>query len=221
MIVNLLDDTVNRRTVQVTMIKSHNIYDEAANSYARSHARWLRFAGGEAQCAFEGAVTALLRPGMRMLDVACGTGTVARRLLNGANGNVDLVLLDASQRMLNECRDIPAKRLIGCMKTLPFKVDSFDLLTCAWGIETLDDPTPALAEFVRVTRPRGHVCLVFCADRPSRSLIGRALRHQVTNSGRGMFLSQKNMRDFAEAAGARRVQMLHCTGPAAAMILHI
>lgn len=203
------------------MVKSQSIYDEAADAYSKAHARWLRFAGGEAQCAFEGAVTALLRPGMRMLDVACGTGTVARRLLKGSNGDFDLVLLDASQRMLNKCRDIPANRVTGCMKSLPFEADDFDLLTCAWGIETLDDPGPALKEFVRVTRPDGQVCVVFCADRPSRSLVGRALRHKVTYSGRGAFLNHTRMRDFAEAAGARRVQALHCTGPAAAMILHI
>jgi ubiquinone/menaquinone biosynthesis C-methylase UbiE len=127
------------------MANSHNIHDETADAYSKSHARWLRFAGGEAQCAFEGAVTALLRPGMRMLDVACGTGTVARRLLDGSNGDFDLVLLDASQRMLNKCRDIPANRVTGCMKNLPFETDNFDLLTCAWGIETLDDPGLALA----------------------------------------------------------------------------
>lgn len=221
MIVNLLDDTVLGRILQVTMIESHNVYDEAASAYSKSHARWLRFAGGEAQCAFEGAVTALLRPGTRMLDVACGTGTVARRLLKGSNGDIDLVLLDASQRMLSTCRDIPAERLLGCMKDLPFETENFDLLTCAWGIETLTDPLPALKEFVRVTRSGGHICLVFCADRPSQSLIGRALRQKVTYSGRGTFLSHTRMREFAEVAGSRHVQTLHCTGPAAAMILHI
>lgn len=221
MIVNLLDDTALRGPLQVNMAKSRNIYDEAADAYSKSHARWLRFAGGEAQCAFEGAVTALLRPGMRMLDVACGTGTVARRLLKGSSGHFDLVLLDASQRMLNKCGDIPAKRVFGCMKTLPFEPDSFDLLTCAWGLETLDDPVLAISEFVRVTRHGGHVCVVFCADRPSRSLMGHALRHKVTYSGRGSFLSHTRMRDVAKAVGARHVQALHCTGPAAAMILHI
>lgn len=202
-------------------MNSRNIYDEAAASYAKARARWLRFAGGEAQCAFEGAVTALLRPGMRMLDVACGTGTVARRLLEGADGNFDLVLLDSSQRMLSRCDDIPAQRLVGCMKDLPFQPGSFDLLTCAWGIETLNDPFPALLEFVRVTRSGGHVCLVFCADRPSRSIIGRALRHRVAQSGRGSFLALSRLRDLAKAAGARRIQSLHCSGPAAAMILHV
>ncbi|SLN66475.1 class I SAM-dependent methyltransferase [Ruegeria meonggei] len=205
----------------MSLIETRNAYDVTADTYSVSHARWLRFAGGEAQCAFEGAVSALLRPGMRMLDAACGTGAVARRLLAGVNGQVDLVLLDTSQRMLNRCSGIPAERVLGCMKCLPFDDDQFDLLTCAWGIETLADPRPALTEFVRVTRPGGHVCLVFCADRPTPSLVGRVLRHSIINSGRGTFLNCQNLRQLAETAGAERVQMLHCTGPAAAMILHI
>jgi ubiquinone/menaquinone biosynthesis C-methylase UbiE len=156
-----------------------------------------------------------------MLDVACGTGTVARRLLKGSTGDFDLVLLDASQKMLRKCNDIPARRQLGCMQDLPFETDSFDLLTCAWGLEILIDPSPALTEFVRVTQSGGHICIVFCADRPSRSLIGRALRHRVTYSGRGTFLDHTKLRDAAEEAGANRVQVLHCTGPAAAMILHV
>lgn len=205
----------------MAMVKKDNSYNAIADTYSRSHARWLRYAGGEAQCAFEGAVTALLRPGMRMLDVACGTGTVARRLLSGTNGNIQLVLLDASPRMLDQCKDIPAERHVACMNDLPFQAESFDLLTCAWGIETLADPRNALAEFVRVTRTGGFVCLVFCADRPSRSLIGRALRHNVSQSGRGKFLSHSNLYARSQDVGARQVQLLHCNGPAAAMILHI
>ncbi len=202
-------------------MRSCNVYDEVTDTYGRAHARWLRFAGGEAQCAFEGAVTALLRPGIRFLDVACGTGTVARRLLKGLEGDTDLVLLDASQKMLDCCDDIPARRIIGCMKDLPFQDNSFDLLTCAWGIETLDDPYQALSEFVRVTRCGGHVCIVFCANRPPRSIADRVLRHRISYSGRGVFLVDGKVRTLAKAAGARLVQSLHCSGSAAAMILHI
>ncbi len=196
-------------------------YDAGARGYGSSHARWLRFAGGEAQCAFEGAVTALLKPGDKMLDVACGTGNVARRLLTHAEGDVDLVLLDASVKMLARCRDIPAEFVVGCMTSLPFETKEFDLLTCAWGIEVLRDPRPAIREFIRVTRPEGHICLVFCADRPARSLLGRALRSHVSNSGRGRFLDHALLKAFAVEAGARHVQTLHCFGPAAAMIIHV
>lgn len=196
-------------------------YDAGARGYGNAHARWLRFAGGEAQCAFEGAVTALLKPGDKMLEAACGTGAAARRLLAETAGDVDLVLLDASAKMLAKCRDIPAALIAGCMTELPFEADDFDLVTCAWGIEVLRDPRPAIKEFVRVTRPQGHICLVYCADRPVRSLIGRALRSHVSHSGRGRFLDHAMLKTFAAAAGARHVQTLHCSGPAAAMIIHV
>ncbi|MEM9795504.1 MAG: methyltransferase domain-containing protein [Pseudomonadota bacterium] len=196
-------------------------YDARAHDYADAHARWLRHVGGEAQCAFEGAAAALLQPGSKMLDAACGKGTVARRLLAGIAGRIDLVLLDAAPRMLAECHDIPARRITACMTDLPFGPNQFDLVTCAWGIEVLDDPRPALREFIRVTRPAGHVCIVFCADRPAQSFVGRALRRHISRSGRGRFLDHEMLREFAIATGARHVQTLHCTGPAAAMIVHV
>lgn len=45
-----------------------NRFGRIAPAYDRLHARWLRHAGGEAQSAFEGAVIALVRPGVRILD---------------------------------------------------------------------------------------------------------------------------------------------------------
>ena len=200
--------------------QSHG-YDAMSGSYDRSHLRWLRFAGGEAQCALEGAVTALLHPGMMVLDVACGTGVMARRLLRGAQGAIGMVLLDASAQMLKTCSDIPAQRVQGCMTRLPFDANRFDLLTCAWGLETQDDPQTALNEFVRVTRPGGHICLVFCADRPARSILGTALRHRISATGRGRFLDHTAIRAQGLRAGATTVRVLHCTGPAAAMILSV
>ena len=205
----------------MTTTDLHHCYDLGASDYAGAHARWLRFAGGEAQCAFEGAVTALLRPGDRMLDAACGTGSVARRLLAEAAGKIELILLDRSATMLAQCRDIPARRITGCMTNLPFKTNDFDLVTCAWGIEVLQDPRPALREFVRVTRPNGHICIVFCADRPARSWVARTLRNHVSLSGRGQFLDHAMLKTFAIAAGAQHVQTLHCSGPAAALLIHV
>ena len=196
-------------------------YDTKSDDYARAHARWLRYAGGEAQCAFEGAVTALLKPGSRVLDAACGTGTVARRLLSETTGMFELVLLDASAQMLAKCWDIPAERITSCITNVPFANGHFDLVTCAWGIEVLRDPRPALRELVRVTRPGGHICLVFCADRPARSIVDRALRRHVSWSGRGRFLDHSLIRELAVTAGAHHVQTLHCSGPAAAVIIHV
>ncbi|WP_282045527.1 class I SAM-dependent methyltransferase [Roseibium album] len=193
----------------------------SGSRYARSHSRWLRHAGGEAQCAIEGALTASLRPGMNVLDVACGTGDMARRLLSGTDGSIEFVLLDASRTMLEICADIPATRVLGCMTNLPFAENSFDLLTCTWGIETISETQSALSEFVRVTRSGGYIFLVYCADRPTRSLFGMAMRHHIALTGRGQFLSQEALCEQAAAARVKRMQPLYCNGPAAAMILHI
>lgn len=203
------------------LTKSCSDYDATARFYDRSHSRWLRHAGGEAQCAFEGAVAALLRPGVSLLDAACGSGAVARRLLRSAADDIDLVLLDLSQRMLAACADIRARPVRGSMEHLPFTDNSFDLVTCAWGLETLCEPLLALSEFVRIVRPGGRVCLVFCADLPVRSIAGAVLRRHVRHTQRGRFLNCDSVADDALRAGASHVQRLHCSGPAAAMIVHV
>ena len=221
MIVNFLDVMILGDLRQMEIGDVQYCYDTKADDYSKSHARWLRYAGGEAQCAFEGAVTALLKPGARVLDVACGTGTVARRLIAETTGKIDLVLLDASKQMLAKCLDIPAEKIICCMTNMPFTNKNFDLVTCAWGIEILQDPRPALHELVRVTRPGGHICLVFCADRPPRSIADLVLRSHISWSGRGRFLNHNLIGEIALTAGARHVQTLHCSGPAAAVIIHV
>jgi ubiquinone/menaquinone biosynthesis C-methylase UbiE len=197
------------------------LYDAFSATYDKAHARWLHFAGGQAQCAFEGAATALLEPGMSVLDAACGTGTVARRLSKTMPEGIDLVLLDASEGMLGHCTDIAAKRVHGRIENLPFGTNSFDLVMCAWGVETLHNPNAALAEFLRVTRQGGRICIVFCADRPAQTLMGGVFRWYITRTGRGAFLDHLSLRSQAEAAGAKNVRVLHCSGPASAMIIEV
>jgi len=194
-------------------------YADHYAQYDRSHARWLRHAGGEAQCAFEGAAAALLRPGARMIDVACGTGVVARRLLAGVNYPVDLTLLDASKGMLSYCADLPARRVLGRLEELPFPAQSFDLVTCAWGIETVESARTALQSLLRICAPEGAVCIVFCADRPARSLWAQGMRTMITYRGLGQFLDVPAVTRAAKDAGAVEVRWLHCTGPAAAALI--
>ncbi len=196
-------------------------YNATSQSYDRSHDRWLRYAGGEAQCAFEGAVTALLHPGRRVLDVACGTGAVVRRLQSNLTGAIDLHLLDSSPRMLSKCADIAADKHCAKMEHMPFADDYFDLLTCAWGLETSETPQRAMSEFMRVLQPGGSLALVFCADRPARSPVALGLKRGIQWSGRGTFLDPKHVRKSAEELGCRQVQTLHCSGPAAALLIHL
>jgi demethylmenaquinone methyltransferase / 2-methoxy-6-polyprenyl-1,4-benzoquinol methylase len=97
-------------------------------------------------------------PGDTTLDVATGTGAVARELLAQNKGTV--VGLDQSPEMLAEARRrLPADvRLIeGPAEALPFPDGSFDALTFTYLLRYVADPAATLRELARVVRPGGTI----------------------------------------------------------------
>jgi demethylmenaquinone methyltransferase/2-methoxy-6-polyprenyl-1,4-benzoquinol methylase len=102
-----------------------------------------------------------LRPGMRLLDVATGTGLVAReaaRLLGGAHG---VFGLDPSAGMLVECRKAVAARLVqGVGESLPYRDRQFDMLTMGYALRHVGDLERAFAEYSRVLKPGGRVVIL-------------------------------------------------------------
>ena len=102
-----------------------------------------------------------VRDGDRVLDVACGTGILARLAdpLVGMKGSV--VGVDINESMLNVARSKSNK--IKWQKApaeaLPFPPLSFDRALCQFGLMFFEDPGQALSEMYRVTRPGG--CISF------------------------------------------------------------
>jgi ubiquinone/menaquinone biosynthesis C-methylase UbiE len=203
----------------MAVIDAPAAYGRIAPVYERLHGRFLRLAGGEAQCAFEGAVTALLAPGMAVLDAGCGTGTLARRLLAHRFGAFDLTLLDCCPQMLARAASTGARVTTGAIEDMPFEDQSFDLVTCAWTLETLQRPERGLTELLRVTRPGGHLCLVFCAQVERPGLGGRIMRAAVRRRRTGRFLDEQEIAGIVSAHAGTDVRRLPCTGPAAAMVV--
>jgi len=106
--------------------------------------RWRRF------------MVSRVPPGARVLDVATGTGAVARRLL--AQG-CSVVGVDQSPAMLAEARRrLPAVELVeASADALPFDAESFEALTFTYLLRYVDDPAATLRELARVVRPGGVV----------------------------------------------------------------
>ncbi|MCV3271283.1 methyltransferase domain-containing protein [Roseobacter sinensis] len=194
------------------------LYDRLASSYDRLHRRWLRHAGGEAQAALEAAVRAFAAPDARLLDAGCGTGAFARRLVAEGFAPNRLTLLDPSEAMLQRCTDIPSDKVLGRLEAMPFEDHTFDVLTCAWALETSTDLTLAIAEMFRVLRPGGLLCLAFCADQPPRGVMDWIISRTLQLRGTGRFLSVRGVTALIEAQGSSRVVSVPLTGPVATVI---
>jgi demethylmenaquinone methyltransferase/2-methoxy-6-polyprenyl-1,4-benzoquinol methylase len=110
------------------------------------------------------------KPTDRVLDVACGTGLVAREL--SERWGCRVVGLDQSAEMLARAEakraadPLLAGRLTlveGEAERLPFADAEFDHLTFTYLLRYVDDPAATLAELARVVRPGGRVSsLEFC-----------------------------------------------------------
>jgi SAM-dependent methyltransferase len=103
---------------------------------------------------------ASLRPGERVVDLACGTGNAA--LLAAALGT-EVVGIDSASRLLEAARDSAhARRLAidfreGDLLDLPLDDDGADVLLSVFGVIFAADPHRALSEVARVVRPGGRV----------------------------------------------------------------
>jgi ubiquinone/menaquinone biosynthesis C-methylase UbiE len=108
---------------------------------------------------------AALAPGMRALDVACGTGIVARlaALQVGSTGRV--VGVDSNEAMLAVARAQPApggaqvEWRQGDATKLPFTDGEFDRVLCQHGLQYVADRIAALREMKRVLAPGGRLAL--------------------------------------------------------------
>ncbi len=137
-------------------------YDRAASRYDHFRALWLRLAGAGAEAARLEDLRTALHPGARVLDAGCGTGALARRIVE-LEPTAELTLIDASAEMLARSADVPGRHLKASVLDLPLPDASFDLVVSAWVIETVDDPHRAVQEYLRVLAPGGVALYTFCS----------------------------------------------------------
>lgn len=107
------------------------------------------------------ADTAGIRPGQRVLDVACGTGVLARAVADRVGLHGSVVGLDLNEGML-----AVAKRKTsaiewrqGRAEALPFDSDSFDAVVSQFGLMFFEDKSAAIKEMMRVLRPNGRMAV--------------------------------------------------------------
>lgn len=105
-----------------------------------------------------------LQSGERVLDVACGTGIVARLAAKKVGSGGYVAGLDANPGMLAVARKLPAGKTSvewyeANAEAMPLPDDSFDAVFCQMGLQFMDDKVVALKEMRRVLVPGGRLIL--------------------------------------------------------------
>ncbi len=118
-----------------------------------------------------------LRPGMRLLDVATGTGLVARGGAEVLGDPRRVVGVDPNGGMLREARAALACPLVrGRAEILPFRSESFDMLSMGFALRHVEDLEVAFSEYRRVLRPGGRVLLLE-VSRPESGMMRWLIRN--------------------------------------------
>jgi demethylmenaquinone methyltransferase/2-methoxy-6-polyprenyl-1,4-benzoquinol methylase len=116
-----------------------------------------------------------VRAGSRVLDVASGSGDLARAFARRAGETGQVVMTDINAAMLAVGRDrladagLLAPLALCDAEKLPFPDDMFDCVSVAFGLRNMTHKEAALAEMRRVARPGGRV-LVLEFSRPWKPL---------------------------------------------------
>ena len=163
-------------------MRARSAYDAAADRYDDSALGfWAR--SGERTIERLG-----LQPGMRVLDVACGSGAstlpAARRV--GPTGKV--IGVDLSDQMLAMGRD-KARRAhldqiefrLGDMSSTGFADASFDAVVCVFGVSFAPDMERLVAELWRMVKPGGRLAVTTWGPRlwaPLYDVWREAVRHE-------------------------------------------
>lgn len=158
-----------------------------------------------------------VKPGDRLLDLACGTGIVARL---AAEQGATAVGGDINAGMLAVAAEYAKRPNLSFQQanaqTLPFDTENFDVVVCQQGLQFFPDKQVALSECFRVLRPGGRA--IFCTARgldenPLMQSQVTAFRSHLGEDAavaiRAVcgFAEPDEMREVFERAGFRPVQI--------------
>lgn len=102
-----------------------------------------------------------LRPGMRLLDVAAGTGLVAEAARCIQGSGADIIGLDVSAGMLRIARQrLDISLIQASAEALPLADTCIDFITMGYALRHVSDLAVAFREFRRVLRPGGRLLML-------------------------------------------------------------
>lgn len=147
---------------------------------------------------------AALRPGERVLDVACGTGVVARLASPRVGGTGLVAGSDINPGMLAVARSatpptMPIEWHEASAEAMPFPDASFDVVLCQMGLQFVPDKDAALREMRRVLVSGGRLILNVPGPTPRLfNILGEALTRHVGAEAAAFVVHVFSLHDTAE-----------------------
>lgn len=138
--------------------------EKTVAAWRKWHAQIAAFTRGATEAILEAAQ---LRPGMRVLDLACGVGDPALSIAAAVAPSGRVTATDLGPGMMSLAEELARKKGLANIEfreanaeSLPFPDASFDVLTCRFGIMFFPDLGKALRECLRVLKPGGRAAFV-------------------------------------------------------------
>ncbi len=103
----------------------------------------------------------------KLIDVACGTGDIAKLFLNQVNIKAKITCVDPNKGMIKKGKEklknfSNLKWIVSSAERIPIKNNSFDFYTISFGLRNTKNLNKTLAEAYRVLKPGGRfLCLEF------------------------------------------------------------
>lgn len=163
-----------------TRVETFQIPAEAAETY---ESRFVPAIFGEWAPHLVGAAGVV--PGRNVLDVACGTGVVAREAADRMGGSGRVVGLDLNEAMLAVARRLrpDIEWRAGDAAALPFPDGSFDAVLCQSALMFFPDRAGAIGEMARVATGGGTVALQVWASLDAQPGYGRLVDVAARHAG--------------------------------------
>lgn len=179
---------------------------------------------------------AAVRPGMRVLDIAGGTGDLAKTMAKQAGESGQVWLTDINESMLRVGRDrlldsgLVLPTAVCDAEKLPFPDGYFDRVTVAFGLRNMTHKDQALAEMTRVLKPSGKLLVLEFSKvaKPLESIYdwysfnilpwlgqkvaGDAESYRYLAESIRMHPDQETLKTMLETAGLMRVKFFNLTG---------
>ena len=174
-------------------------------------------------------------PKQKLIDVACGTGDIAKLFLDYVNKDSEITCIDPNKAMIKKAKEKLATYenltwMIASAEKLPIPENTFDFYTISFGLRNTKSLDKALSEAYRVLKPGGrYLCLEFSKIQNSgldfiyknysklipsigKYIVGEKAPYEYLVKSIENFLNQEELLDLMQRKGFQKCEYRNLSG---------